>query len=118
MLEAENGLKAGVSLSVLRKKSVAPATLKKLIGQKRPEFAGIALGGRSHLPWLDVEPFRHLRASLPASRRVQPCCGAAVISWRLLQTELWMIGYQQHDAQELLLYLLDALHEARVPGGT
>eukprot|EP00438_Fugacium_kawagutii_P023962 Skav206652 [mRNA] locus=scaffold1933:147896:166509:+ [translate_table: standard] len=41
------------------KKSVAPATLKKLIGQKRPEFA----------------------------------------------------GYQQHDAQELLCYLLDALHE-------
>lgn len=40
-------------------KSVAPATLKKLIGQKRPEFA----------------------------------------------------GYQQHDAQELLCYLLDALHE-------
>eukprot|EP00435_Cladocopium_sp_Y103_P039299 s142_g10.t1 len=43
------------------KKSVAPATLKKLIGQKRPEFA----------------------------------------------------GYQQHDAQELLCYLLDALHEDR-----
>lgn len=41
------------------KKSVAPATLKKLVGQKRPEFA----------------------------------------------------GYQQHDAQELLCYLLDALHE-------
>ncbi|CAE7825909.1 UBP8 [Symbiodinium necroappetens] len=41
------------------KRSVAPAALKKLIGQKRPEFS----------------------------------------------------GYQQHDAQELLCFLLDALHE-------
>jgi len=40
-----------VVLKTPRKKSVAPATLKKLIGQKRPEFAGGSTGKQRVTGW-------------------------------------------------------------------